>query len=73
MPASGFIGGPRVRGYVAIACFVLMAVLIVVFAVGYLRMGDSRALVALMGGWSVIVAAVAYITHPGPGDNPPSP
>lgn len=73
----GPVGGPRVRWFVALFVFVGFFGLTGIFAVGYLGMGDNSAEAALLGGWSAVVAAVVYITHPGQdarpgnGDGPP--
>lgn len=68
--SSGAVGGPRVRWFVALFVFVGFFALVGVFAVGYLGMHDGQAEAALLGGWSAIVAAVVYISHPGQDGKP---
>lgn len=60
-----YLGGARVRWFVALFVFIAFFGLVGVFAIGYLTLGDGQAEAALLGGWSAIVAAVVYITHPG--------
>lgn len=64
-PMPPIAGGPRVRWFVAVMTFILFGLVALVLAYGWLWHGQEIAATALFGGWSALVAAVVYITHPG--------